>query len=340
MFYFLPVLFFYFGASSYSLGYIIIALLLFFKNSNPLILSKSSIYFLITILFSILFFPIFKAVASFFVLIYLAFNKKFIYIYLTKFISNKLHILINISYLILLNPYQPLKQYHKSIFPFTEPSHFIIWLAPFYLIYSSKSEINIYKRLLLILIIFFHGIFLPNATFLVVTMMCVFVIVWTFFKQKENKKFFISILLGSIISIFTLIFILSTNYFTSRLGQDDSNLTFFTYQLGLEYINYAIKNFPYGIGFQNAGNINTGDMYNYFKYQLEYIPNLNDGSFLASKILIEFGFPIGCLLIFYLIYTKKSNFKYLWAFKLTLIVELILRGYGYFSGNFIINLIL
>lgn len=235
----------------------------------------------------------------------------------------------------------------KGFFPFSEHSHFALAIGPFFIIQLvfSKLLFSIFSLFILLAL----SLYLPNFTLLVFTLIGLIITLYRY------KKF--------LVLIFPLVIIifLQTNleYFKLRLDFNASeNLTQLVYIQGWELI---FKNFNngFGVGFQSLGlsdhflpNISF-EIENKFKRFF----NLTDGSFVASKLISEFGLIglivtaiylrhlIKSVFIFHISISKKdkkhideSNTKYLFVscFLASFSVEFFIRGYGYFTPSTIL----
>lgn len=173
----------------------------------------------------------------------------------------------------------------KSMILFFEPSAFALIYAPifsFTLFYSSKK-----MGMLLILISIIIGLLIQNLTLLISILFSMILL-----RRLSIIQIFFSILIIVCISLFWGSNY-NFNYFLERLNFSDSNnLSVLVYLSGIEraYLNFINSN-GLGIGFQQMG---FNHLIGHSQAVLEklHAGNLNiyDGSFIASKLISEFGF--------------------------------------------------
>ena len=174
----------------------------------------------------------------------------------------------------------------KSIFPFAEPRHYVTSTGSF--IIASALYLSQKKKIIISLIIpLFAAIY--GSVILIVFYMMIF---YFLFIVNIKKSFYAT----SIVAIFfvTITFLFADiNYFIERLNfsQNNLNLTTLVYLQGWQEIFYSFQETGgFGVGFQNMG-ILAPTAISELIYQLAggFYKNRNDGSFLASKIISEFG---------------------------------------------------
>jgi hypothetical protein len=243
------------------------------------------------------------------------------------------------------------ERYAKSVFPFAEPSHYAITMGPF--LFASGFLLSSKCRVILILFSLFFSISTPS---LVMILFSILMILF-FFRWSAIQVFFV-VLSFSMLFLF-LFFSEQGLYFVDRLSFSDSsnNLTALVYMQGWDDMFIALQDSNWlGIGFQNLGILSPGH-YGDLIYSLagEY-KNRNDGGFLASKIIAEFGI-LGiffvCVYLFCLVRSSLFLIKIVgregvsrggefFVFSNAIIVaffiELFARGYGYFSPGFFLVL--
>jgi len=248
------------------------------------------------------------------------------------------------------------ESYAKAVFPFSEPSHFVISISPiifFYGFYLKKSG-----KIFLLFLLSLLGLLHPSLTLLVlvILMICLYFI-------QNPIQFVLYLLTSGVIIYFVLLKIDTISYFSDRLNfsNNSSNLTALVYMQGWEdAFNSLIDTKGFGLGFQNMGSSKPG-VYGEMIYSIigDYKMR-EDGGFLASKIVSEFGL-FGFSLIFYYIklfinsfrlllnnikvnsdLSKKSEFTPHLVFAHCAVVsfslEVFIRGYGYFSPGFFLFL--
>ncbi|TVU87607.1 hypothetical protein [Vreelandella titanicae] len=286
---------------------------------------------------------------------HLSFNK----IYCTLFYAIVLLLLIGWFEILFGMHWGGYGSLEKSVFPFSEESHYALALCmmilPYILISKSFKVVTIFLLNVLLLALLF-----PNLTLLVV--FCLSCLV--FVLRMQTVYLFLCagmlVFFGLVFFIFLLDYF---PYFQSRLTFENSdNLTTLVFLQGwiMAYTN-LVETYGLGIGFQMLGTEAT-----YFPNVSERIYyltgkyfNIYDGGFLLAKVVAEFG-VLGVLLVaFYVFYLFKIAFyinRYfrvskgdavneeqlkkrilIYGFFIAFSIEFFLRGYGYFSpGVFIV----
>ena len=244
-------------------------------------------------------------------------------------------------------------QLEKPVFPFSEESHFA--LAVGLLSCGVVYTISLKKAFFIVSNIIFLAISYPNMTLLVFGLLCLFLTL-TRFQPLAFWAFAALALLTCLGG--AVIFIDELEYFTSRLDfVDTKNLTTLVYLQGwgLAFLNFLDTD-GLGIGFQLLGE--SGTTYPSFTDKIVMLTgrnfNTEDGGFLAAKLIAEFGVValIGlvayfCFIISFLLKANIKRFRVakegvtqsgyekkrlmLLAFIFGFMVEVFLRGYGYFS---------
>ncbi len=231
---------------------------------------------------------------------------------------------------------------HGSVFPFAEYSHFAISFCFISLLHQFIVNNN--KGLMNVIPTFILGLAFPNLTTVIVGFLQVFLL-------KSRYKILITSLFICI--AIPLISIFMTDYISARLVFDgtNKNLSNLVYLQGVESIYLSfMSNFGLGVGFQNMGMQEPG----FFTELIRSANNGNDlnrfdGGFLASKLLTEFGLfglafcILACYNFFKVCKIMWSDYKgvnilfFIYtASSCQIIIELFVRGYGYFSPTFII----
>lgn len=265
--------------------------------------------------------------------------------YFTKISNDHIDFSMKISFIVFLvililsfiKPIQPLP-YSKSIFPFTESSHYALYFVGC-LYYTAVRYKN--YRILILLFALVAALLLKNLTLLV----AVIVLAFCLFK-------FWMVLVGVVISVLMYNF-LDLSYFKDRvenISSDSSNLSTLVFVQGWELAIDALKKSSgLGIGLQQLGEIRLTSRASRIIYALtraEY--NITDAGLTAPKLICEFGvFAIGALSIFLVTLTKGilymrkfvpgkfANNKLLaYCFIVSFFTELFVRGVGYFVGTF------
>ncbi|MEM4067918.1 MAG: hypothetical protein QXV17_13775 [Candidatus Micrarchaeaceae archaeon] len=359
-----------FHQSSDAMGLFIGSILILFLNYNYLIKLKIHLrYFLFTLIaFSFIF-----AESS---ISYIFANESkpidsllpFLLIVLSGFVLSRRLITLNlpeitnaflviIIYLLALGWIKILKPSFFFVF-FSEPSHYILMLGIITVAYTLISK----KIPLFIIFINFliFSIFLPSLESLVFAFLVLFV---GSLRLKLRYLLIIFLIILVLLPILTS-WILSFDYFKSRLNfETKSNLTTLVFIQGwqLAYKNFIDTN-GLGLGFQMLGL--SGTHYPSATRTILRLQhgdggflNTEDGGFIDSKLIAEFGF-IGIIIsLIYIVFLVKfiiktnlvltslkhnlNNKKYYQIKKSIILngiifgflVEFFFRGIGYFSGG-------
>jgi hypothetical protein len=231
--------------------------------------------------------------------------------------------------------------FNKPVFPFTEPSHYAIALTPIFIykcVITKRNSLNIFYLALGFTI----AMFLQNLTMIAVMFLVASIIFSSF------RLFYLIIILAFFsISNFDL------TYFLDRLNFSESvnNLSTLVYIQGWQMIEESlVSSLLWGIGFQQLGENGTSVEASYIIQSIiNSNLNLNDGSFVFSKLVSEMGMTGIVITLFYIILFKKC-FKELRhihqstlsihagkTFAMSIVVaysiELFFRGSGYFTGG-------
>lgn len=230
-----------------------------------------------------------------------------------------------------------------TTFPFSEHSQYALCFGAIFFIaipLLPKKELICYC-----IIGIFYALKLPSFTLLLICLSSIFII--------SKKIIFYTMLILTLILINNDIGL----YFIDRVVNNTGyNLTNLVYLQGLESI-YLSNNYTngLGIGFQRMGEEPSGKYYNIITSFGSPL-NRNDGGFVASKLLAEFG-AIGFIIISYIIFyiyssykiieqrsacSVKSIFGYRNRFPESIVLfssfEIFIRGTGYFSPTIILML--
>ncbi len=228
------------------------------------------------------------------------------------------------------------KFYNKLVFPFSEPSHFNLAFGVISTAYMMKCKKNIYIPIISVI----YAILFPSLSMMVLALMQALLIV-----RFKN-----------ILILFFLFFILNTqvnlSYFSARLGGQEKNASYLVYKQGWESIYETFVNLKiFGLGFQQMGLSGTTPIGDFLCNVYSFCSNNYDGSFLLSKLVTEFGiigFIFGLILSYYSLFSMfilRKNLKFQsfltdyqilgYTFMYIFLIELFIRGYGYFSFNLI-----
>jgi hypothetical protein len=182
----------------------------------------------------------------------------------------------------------------KEMIVFTEPSHFAIASAPFFIYYiisSNKKESIVFTILLLM-----SAILMENLTLLMPILIALFIL-----NKKALIFFFISfIVLLPLIGPTYYVYVTART--TTILDSDNQNLSSLVYLQGWEYVISSIKSFNgIGIGFQQLGQIRLKSTSQEVLEFMGYPFNQNDGAFFFSKFFVEFGWIALFFILAYLL---------------------------------------
>ena len=240
-----------------------------------------------------------------------------------------------------LRPYLPALAASNPIFPFTEPSHLALVLAPFS--FSAAIISSGWKRLTILFTLIIIALSLKSMSIVIIC-------------------FLISILILSNINLlFILLFaffifpFVDSDYFSQRLdfNLQNTNLSNLVYLQGWELLSDSLnRTYGWGLGFQQLGigqyKSHAADLVYSI---LKTTANIRDGSFTLAKICSEFGIfgIIFSIWYFYIVikcFIALRNYKHredigennviiAQAFVASSVVEMLVRGIGYFSPSFL-----
>lgn len=233
----------------------------------------------------------------------------------------------------------------KPMIFFTEPSHYSVVASPFFMYYIIRNRGK--KAFVFSCLILLSAILLENMTLLVSVVISIFIL---------NKKYFIAFLGLAVISL-PLIGPAFSTYISLRASglldpENNNNLSSLVYMQGWEYVISSVKNFKgIGLGFQQLGQIklvsNSQELLEIMGYPL----NQNDGSFLFSKLFVEFGwlsipFVFIYLKLLYPLYNRLSlmRFNNNWSLFISttmigFLIPLFVRNSSYFNPGIFIFLV-
>ncbi|WP_338355673.1 hypothetical protein [uncultured Marinobacter sp.] len=246
----------------------------------------------------------------------------------------------------------------SPVFPFSEPSHYALALGQIAVAYSFIGHPR--RVLFLLLNLFLLAFFQPSLTLMVFSIMAL----WAFLCRSPDYRFWM--VLGLLLVPLALFALFTFNsYFASRAPSlETDNLTALVFLQGwaLAFANFS-KNLLIGLGFQNLGSgtteLNTFSEAIYSLTGGSYL-NLQDGGFLAAKVIAELGvfgilislaYFVFCVWWFFRARLFLRQFlnmssradsqltgKLLIAAGLVFgyFVEFFFRGYGYFSPGLLL----
>lgn len=232
------------------------------------------------------------------------------------------------------------------VFPFAEPSHFALAYAPVAICYQLFYCSNKFHSFRAIGISLLLGVLYPNLILVIIGCL-------QFLMLPKRYSFpLVFIIIASVTMYLIKTGMQAVDYFYYRIFFDYSNLNLsnLVYLQGWEAAWIALKEtWLFGLGFQLNGTQSTGFFTDLINTVNKSELNRLDGGFLASKLISETGI-IGIFFVLFLIIKavkiifikKKYQFgfynKLYFSIMVSLLVELIFRGYGYFSPTFILAL--
>lgn len=250
-------------------------------------------------------------------------------------------------------------KYAKSVFPFSEPSHYAITVSGvllatgFYLSPSMKG--------LLVLSVLLFSVIYPSTLLLLLVMIMIF----SYYVHSFFKLSLVFVFMIGLVVLFPYIGV-DTSYYEDRLRFDGetSNLTALVYMQGWEDAYIALLHTGWvGLGFQSLGSLEPGEFGVRIYEIVDRYMNREDGGFLAAKIIGEFGVLGLAFLFFYVIALCSSiiyNRKFLKAYRedrnkalelfpassvlgcsliVAFSIEIFARGYGYFSPGILLAMV-
>lgn len=359
----IPHLFFSYLEYSLSIGIFFSAVIVFlysfklinvFKVTKKIFIRIVCVFVLIFIsaCISFIFFNDFKPLLSFFLILFCVltsylFSIKLIYLgdnVVLQSLKNVNYIFLILGYFCLFFPsfFTLASVYQKYVFPFTEPSHYALSVGFLSLITGYFIK-NI--RIFLVFSLFLQGVLYPNLTLIIFSLLCFCIF---FLNKKLLWTFIVSyfLLILSIV-IFLSIDISKFTYFVERINfsKSNDNLTALVYMQGFDDALMSLKQtYGFGLGFQMAGT-NEPSIYGEKIYdQVGKYLNRQDGGFLASKIVSEFGLLGLTIILSYLFYffkyvrylkyyeiNQELKYPYFYLAMIGFFIEVFVRGIGYFS---------
>jgi len=220
---------------------------------------------------------------------------------------------------------------------FTEPSHYGIVASPFFIYYIMKSRGM--RAFMFSLLVVISAILLENMTLLVPVLLSVFLL---------NKKYFIIFIILAVVAI-PIVGPAFSAYISLRTSglldpENNDNLSSLVYLQGWEYIVSSVKDFKgFGLGFQQLGQIKLKSNSQEMLELMGYPFNQNDGSFLFSKLFVEFGWLCVPFVLIYLkwlfpLYSRLSSkrFNNNWSLFISttiigFLIPLFVRNSSYFN---------
>lgn len=233
--------------------------------------------------------------------------------------------------------------YEKSMFPNSEYSHFYLNYAVLFLL-----SLFFFRPLYVLIIYGSTLMYAPSLTGL--SIFILFLVLLSKIDKQLSLLFLFFILLS-------LLLIVNINYYSDRLINIESNLSALVYLQGLSFIIDTLYYNPFGLGFQQM-NCDMNIVINYFTERITSLYGFEtymclSGGFNLSKIIVEFGLFGIVIVLFYFKYaiknlvilrqrisdkvvTHDSIFR---AMTIPYLIDIFVRGHGYFSISFIFLLI-
>jgi hypothetical protein len=261
-------------------------------------------------------------------------------------------VLIGLISLILPNKFDSYQYLTKPVFPFPEPSHFALaYISASGLAFPFLSKNN---RFLAACIAVFFGLIFPNFTIIFGGLLLFLLI------KKNAMTFWLTVCIAILFLSIIAMDLEVSRYLLDRLGSGgDQNLSRMVYLRGWESVYQALtERYVFGVGFQELGNQDVIESTLLIREQANGVAlSEKDGGFLFSKFVSEFGY-IGLIFVsFYMYIALRSYLKIRRALlhnisaksSLELIpymlvylslVEIFIRGVGYFSPTFILMIAL
>lgn len=229
-----------------------------------------------------------------------------------------------------------------NVFPFSEHSHYSVAYSFFAFNYQLYVRNN--KGFLTSLVTIFLGVSFPSLTMIIIGLMLAFILI------IKNRSIFLVIFFVFVVSPGFLYF---SEYFLSRLVFDSGKLDLsnLVYLQGWEGAWIGLQeSYGIGLGFQALGTQAPGVYTELIRSVMNgFDLNRNDGGFLASKFIGEFGVfgVIICFIVlfnFFKVVTIAQNDRYkrepltviYMSLSLVMFIEFFVRGFGYFSPAFIL----
>ncbi len=291
---------------------------------------------------------------SFCFLLLLAFFVPIIYLIIMKtpdvFISKTVKIIAFILVFIgFLSKYLETKQIigYKNVMIMPEPSHYALILLPFIIYLYISNQFS--KKIFLFFIMTLLSLILENATLMIGNIF--FFLITSLYGNLGKKK-----VIFFVLSFGILVLILSQfDYYAERLivskGIENLNVSSLAYFSGWERAFLTIKeSFLIGAGFNRMGIVTPIGQYQEVIALLNLSElNLKDGTTCGSKLIAELGIMGIFMILIYLVllhkiykrYLRKSIFekeKLFISFLSIPIIEIFVRGVGYFSPNLLLFL--
>lgn len=281
-------------------------------------------------------------------------------------VLNKLSVVIiffGLASIILPVSFLNYDKYVKSIFPFSEPSHYAITISGILL--ATGFYLSSAMRAGLVLSVLLFSVVYPSMLLLLLALIMIFSYYMCDFLKLSFSFFCLTVLIILIPYIGPYVGV-DISYYEDRLRFDESasNLTALVYLQGWEDAYQALLQTNWvGLGFQNMGSLDPGGYGERIFQIVGVYKNREDGGFLAAKIIGEFGALGLVFLLCYIIALCLSilhNRKFFRAYQanreralelypvssvlgcsliVAFSIEVFARGYGYFSPGILLAMV-
>lgn len=240
------------------------------------------------------------------------------------------------------------QNFTKPVFPFAEPSHFVLGTSSIFLLTGFFFSTGLRNAILVTLTV--YAVLYPNL----IMLLLVFLMGTIYYSNNLLRLFFVLIPVVTILSFLWISEDVQT-YFVDRLSfnQTTTNLSVLIYLQGWEEAYKAlIETSGFGLGFQNLGTQPPGKFGEMVHSLTGRYLNRADGSFLAAKLISEFG-VLGLILVLVFLTSFFRSLRFLISFQrkidsgfdfgfdlryvfahsivVSFFIEMFVRGYGYFS---------
>lgn len=234
--------------------------------------------------------------------------------------------------------------YFKSVFPFTEPSHYALTLTPVLIAFCVNQKLVV--RVAGLVLTLALAYLLESLSLVVGVMLAAAITLPTLWLGLAG------------VALVALIGVLDITYFTDRLDLSSSsgNLSALVYLQGWDLAGESLRQTRgWGVGFQQLG---VGNITSYTSSLITLLAgtdvNLRDGGFTLAKMIAEFGIFGGLAMSVYAFVMAKCA----WTLRMVALrlrpatagyilalsfvsgyaVEAFVRGVGYFSGTALLTL--
>ncbi len=253
------------------------------------------------------------------------------------FNNTLLYLCIAMIFIGLLSFIEPVQRaYGYSVFPFTEPSHYgIFLLGPLFYVCLIYKKYRIY----LLTVSLILALIMQSLTTIVGVTLFIF----------ASYRIQSALIVG--IAITLAYNYLDLSYYTGRLNfsKNSDNLSTLVFLQGWELMYEGLKkSYGFGIGFQQLGEVNVKTFVGDLIYTLQKEDaNIRDAGLTAAKLMCETGYFGVVIIAFYIKYfilafinfgktaflNQSKLIIFANCFLLSYFVELFVRGFGYFDGT-------